>query len=404
MSGIVIVGGGQAAQSLIAKLRQLGCNDPITLVGDEPVVPYQRPPLSKKYLIGDMTLDRLLLRPESWYGEQRVTLKLKTRATAVDRAAKQIVLSTGEKIAYSKLALTTGSLPRLLPEAIGGKLAGVYAMRTLDDADRMAHELKPGRRALVIGGGYIGLEGAAVAAMKGLSVTVLELADRILQRVAAEKTSDYFRALHQSHGVTIRERTGLTRLIGDNGRVVGAELSDGSRIETDFAIAGIGIVPDDALARAAGLTIDNGIAVDAHCRTSDPDIYAAGDCASFLHQGERIRLESVGNAIDMGECIAANMMGEAVAYEAAPWFWSDQYDVKLQIAGLNRGYDATVVRPGKRAGAQSVWYYKGDKLLAVDAMNDGAAYTVGKRVIEAGRTIPQAIAADAAANLKDFLG
>lgn len=289
MSGIVIVGGGQAAQSLIAKLRQLGCNDPITLVGDEPVVPYQRPPLSKKYLIGDMTLDRLLLRPESWYGEQRVTLKLKTRATAVDRAAKQIVLSTGEKIAYSKLALTTGSLPRLLPEAIGGKLAGVYAMRTLDDADRMAHELKPGRRALVIGGGYIGLEGAAVAAMKGLSVTVLELADRILQRVAAEKTSDYFRALHQSHGVTIRERTGLTRLIGDNGRVVGAELSDGSRIETDFAIAGIGIVPDDALARAAGLTIDNGIAVDAHCRTSDPDIYAAGDCASFLHQGERIR-------------------------------------------------------------------------------------------------------------------
>lgn len=404
MSGIVIVGGGQAAQSLIAKLRQLGCNDPITLVGDEPVVPYQRPPLSKKYLIGDMTLDRLLLRPESWYGEQRVTLKLKTRATAVDRAAKQIVLSTGEKIAYTKLALTTGSLPRLLPEAIGGKLAGVYAMRTLDDADRMAHELKPGRRALVIGGGYIGLEGAAVAAMKGLSVTVLELADRILQRVAAEKTSDYFRALHQSHGVTIRERTGLTRLIGDNGRVVGAELSDGSRIETDFAIAGIGIVPDDALARAAGLTIDNGIAVDAHCRTSDPDIYAAGDCASFLHQGERIRLESVGNAIDMGECIAANMMGEAVAYEAAPWFWSDQYDVKLQIAGLNRGYDATVVRPGKRAGAQSVWYYKGDKLLAVDAMNDGAAYTVGKRVIEAGRTIPQAIAADAAANLKDFLG
>lgn len=404
MGGIVIVGGGQAAQSLIAKLRQLGCNDPITLVGDEPVVPYQRPPLSKKYLIGDMTLDRLLLRPESWYGEQRVTLKLKTRATAVDRAAKQIVLSTGEKIAYSKLALTTGSLPRLLPEAIGGKLAGVYAMRTLDDADRMAHELKPGRRALVIGGGYIGLEGAAVAAMKGLSVTVLELADRILQRVAAEKTSDYFRALHQSHGVTIRERTGLTRLIGDNGRVVGAELSDGSRIETDFAIAGIGIVPDDALARAAGLTIDNGIAVDAHCRTSDPDIYAAGDCASFLHQGERIRLESVGNAIDMGECIAANMMGEAVAYEAAPWFWSDQYDVKLQIAGLNRGYDATVVRPGKRAGAQSVWYYKGDKLLAVDAMNDGAAYTVGKRVIEAGRTIPQAIAADAAANLKDFMG
>lgn len=404
MPGIVIVGGGQAAQSLIAKLRQLGCDQPIALVGDEPVVPYQRPPLSKKYLTGEMTLDRLFLRPESWYAEQRADLRLNTRATAIDRAKHEVVLATGERLAYTKLALTTGSLPRLLPEPIGGRLDGVYAMRTLDDANRMSSELAPGRRALVVGGGYIGLEGAAVASSKGLSVTVLEVAERILQRVAADKTSDYFRALHRSHGVDVRERTGLKRLIGNDGRLVAAELADGTELPVDFAIVGIGIVPDDMLAREAGLTIDNGIAVDAHCQTSDPDIFSGGDCASFPYRGERIRLESVGNAIDMGECIAANMLDQAVTYQAAPWFWSDQYDVKLQIAGLNRGYDATVVRPGKRAGAQSVWYYKGEQLLAVDAMNDGAAYTVAKRVIEAGRTIPASVAADPSANLKDFMG
>ena len=311
-NGIVIIGGGQAAQALIGKLRQLGCSDPITLVADEPVVPYQRPPLSKKYLTGEMTLDRLLLRTEDWYGQQQATLRLSTRAVAIDPVAKCVTLSTGESLGYCKLALTTGSLPRLLPAAIGGTLAGVYAMRTLDDADRMAHELTPDRRVLVIGGGYIGLEGAAVAASKGLRVTVIELADRILQRVAAPETSDYFRALHRAHGVDIRERTGLTRLVGDDGRVVAAELADGSRLDIDFAIAGIGIVPDDRLAREAGLVIDNGIAVDAHCRTSDPDIYAAGDCASFPCEGERIRLESVGNAIDQAEAIAANMVGQPV--------------------------------------------------------------------------------------------
>jgi 3-phenylpropionate/trans-cinnamate dioxygenase ferredoxin reductase subunit len=403
MSGIVIIGGGQAAQSLAAKLRQLGATQSITLIAEEPVVPYQRPPLSKKYLTGEMALDRLYLRPESWYGEQHIDVRLKTRAAAIDRASHEVLLETGERIAYTQLALTTGSLPRLLPETIGGRLDGVYTMRTLDDANRMASELAPGRRALVVGGGYIGLEGAAVAASKGLSVTVLEVAGRILQRVAADQTSDYFRALHRGHGVDIRERTGLKRLIGDDGRVVAAELADGSEIAVDFAIVGIGIVPDDRLAREAGVTIDNGIAVDAHCRTSDPDIFAAGDCASFPHQGERIRLESVGNAIDMGECVAANMLGQTTDYVAKPWFWSDQYDVKLQIAGLNRGYDATVLRPGKRAGAQSVWYYRGGRLIAVDAMNDAAAYTVGKRLIEAGRSLPQAIAADAGANLKDFL-
>ena len=403
MTGIVIIGGGQAAQALIGKLRKLGYADPITLIADEPIVPYQRPPLSKAYLTGEMTLDRLLLRPEGWYGEQAVTLRLGTRADAIDRAGKRVRLSTGESLPYLQLALTTGSLPRLLPSAIGGGLGGVYTMRTLADADLMARELQPGKRVLVIGGGYIGLEGAAVCAKKGLQVTVIELADRILQRVAAPETSDYFRALHRSHGVEIRERTGLTRLVGEGGRVVSADLSDGTKLDIDFAIAGIGILPDDALARAAGLTIDNGIAVDAFCRTSDSDIYAAGDCASFPYEGERIRLESVGNAIDQGEAAAANMLGQATEYRAKPWFWSDQYDVKLQIAGLNRGYDSTVVRPGKREGCQSVWYYRGERLLAVDAMNDAASFALSRRIIEAGKTLPKLAAADPAANLKEWM-
>lgn len=403
MTGIVIIGGGQAAQALIGRLRKLGSADSITLVADEPVVPYQRPPLSKAYLTGELSLDRLLLRPESWYGEQNVTLRLGTRAEEIDRAAKQVMLSSGENLPYTKLALTTGSLPRLLPEAIGGRLGGVYAMRTLDDADRMASELAPGKRVLVIGGGYIGLEGAAVCAKKGLQVTVIELADRILQRVAAPETSDFFRAVHRAHGVDIRERTGLARLIGENGHVVAAELADGTRLDIDFAIAGVGIVPDDRLARAAGLAIDNGIAVDTFCQTSDAHIFAAGDCASFPYEGERIRLESVGNAIDQGEAAAANMLGQVTEYRAKPWFWSDQYDVKLQIAGLNRGYDATVVRPGKRDGSQSVWYFRGERLIAVDAMNDAASFALSRRMIEAGKSLPKAVAADPAANLKEWM-
>jgi 3-phenylpropionate/trans-cinnamate dioxygenase ferredoxin reductase subunit len=403
MSDIVIVGGGQAAQSLIAKLRKLGSAEPITLVAEEPVVPYQRPPLSKKYLTGELTLDRLLLRPETWYGEQRVTLKLGVRAEAIDRTGKRLRLSTGETLAYDKLALTTGALPRMLPAAVGGDLAGIYTMRTVADADGMAHELVPGRRVLVVGGGYIGLEGAAVAASKGLEVTIVEVAERILQRVAASETSDYFRKLHQAHGVEVRERTSLARLLGENGRVVAAELADGSRLAVDFAVVGIGIVPDDRLARAAGLAVDNGIAVDAFCRTSDPDIYAAGDCASFPAEGERLRLESVGNAIDHGEAAAANMLGEATEYRAKPWFWSDQFEDKLQIAGLNRGYESIVVRPGKREGSQSVWYYRGERLLAVDAMNDPASYMIAKRLIEAGKSVPKAVAADAGANLKELL-
>jgi 3-phenylpropionate/trans-cinnamate dioxygenase ferredoxin reductase subunit len=400
MSGIVIIGAGQAGATMAANLRSLGYDGALTLIGAETAPPYQRPPLSKGYLLGETSLERLYLRAPSFWAEQKVDLKLGAAVTAIKPSEKTLMLG-GEQLSYDQLALTTGSVPRRLPAAIGGNLKGVYTVRTLQDVDEMAAEFRPGRRLLVIGGGYIGLEAAAVGAKLGLQVTLVEMADRILQRVAAAETSDYFRAVHQSHGVDIREGTGLLKLTGD-GRVDGAVLSDGSNLATDFVIVGVGIAPDTALAEAAGLAIENGIRTDAFGRTSDPSIWAAGDCASFPHQGARIRLESVGNAIDQAEIVAANMLGAQTPYTAKPWFWSDQYDVKLQIAGLNTGYDRIVTRKGED-GAVSFWYYRSATLLALDAMNDARAYMIGKRLIEAGRSPDPAVIADGTADLKPLL-
>ncbi|TCO73503.1 NAD(P)/FAD-dependent oxidoreductase [Rhodovulum euryhalinum] len=384
MSHIVIIGAGQAGAALAAKLRALNHAGPITLIGEEAAPPYQRPPLSKKYLLGEMALERLYLRPPEFYAENGIELHLAETAVAVDRADRRVIAG-GRAIAYDQLALTTGAVPRRLPGAIGGELAGVHVVRTLADVDAMAPDFLPGARVLIVGGGYIGLEAAAVAAMKGLEVTLVEAADRILQRVAAPETSAWFRALHRAHGVDLREGTGLVRLIGE-GRVTGAELTDGTVLEVDFVIAGIGVTPATELAEVAGLATENGIAVDAMGRTSDPRIWAAGDCTSLPFRGERIRLESVQNAIDQADAVAANMLGAGVPYDPKPWFWSDQYDVKLQIAGLNTGYDRVILRAGDREGSVSHWYYRGAELLAVDAMNDPRAYMTAKRLIEAGRS------------------
>ncbi|UWQ04355.1 NAD(P)/FAD-dependent oxidoreductase [Aliiroseovarius crassostreae] len=401
MSHIIVIGAGQAGASLVAKLRNSGFEGQVTLIGEESAPPYQRPPLSKAYLLGDMALERLYLRPESFYAEQDITLRLGTRVDAIDVAAKQVVIGD-ERLAYDQLALTTGSDPRHLPAAIGGDLAGVHVVRTLGDVDRMEPEFSEGRRVLIVGGGYIGLEAAAVAAKKGLQVTLVEMADRILQRVAAPETSDYFRTLHTIHGVRILEGIGLKTLTGD-GRVSGARLSDGTTLEVDFVIVGVGITANTTLAEAAGIEIENGIKTDTQGRTSAPDIWAAGDCASFPYRGERIRLESVPNAIDQAEVVACNMMGEGVEYLAKPWFWSDQYDVKLQIAGLNTGYDRVITRPGDKEGAVSFWYYQGDTLLAVDAANDPRAYMIGKRLIEAGKSPAPKAVADTGIDLKSLM-
>jgi 3-phenylpropionate/trans-cinnamate dioxygenase ferredoxin reductase subunit len=401
MAGIVVIGAGQAGASCVAKLRTLGYQGKITLIGEEPVPPYQRPPLSKKYLLGELELERLFLRPESFYDETGIDLHLSEAVTAIDRA-DQCVIAGGHSIPYDHLVLTTGAVPRRLPGSIGGELQGVYTVRDLHDADSMAPEFVRGRHVLIVGGGYIGLEAAAVAASKGLKVTLVEMADRILQRVAAKETSDYFRALHTSHGVDIREGLGLDTLLGDT-RVTGARLSDGSELDVDFVIVGVGITPATSLAELSGVLIDNGIKCDAQGRTSDPSIWAAGDCASFPVGEARIRLESVPNAIDMAECVAENIMGARKTYVPHPWFWSDQYDVKLQIAGLNTGYDRIVTRHGEAEGHVSFWYYKGDRLLAVDAMNDARAYMVGKRLIDAGKTADPAAVANPETDLKALL-
>lgn len=381
---IVVVGAGQAGAALAQRLRLGGHAGPVTLIGAEPAPPYQRPPLSKSYLKGEMARERLFLRPESHYAQAGITLLKGTLVVAIDRAARSVMLDSGQAQPYDLLALTTGAAPRRLPEAMGGALGGVLSMRDLCDADALAARMQRGARAVIVGGGYIGLEAAAVLAGAGLAVTLLEAAPRILARVAAGETADYFRALHTAHGVTIREGVTLAALEGAGGEVRAARLGCGTRIVADLVLVGIGVRPADDLARAAGLETADGIVVDAAGRTRDPAIFAAGDCARFPHAGALIRLESVPHAIEHAEAVADAMLGHRVAYAARPWFWSDQYDVKLQIAGLNAGHTDTILRPGTRPGAQSVWYFKGDRLIAVDAMNEPRAYMTAKRWIEAG--------------------
>lgn len=403
MTHYIVVGAGQAGQSIVTTLRGQGFEGQITLIGEESAIPYQRPPLSKAYLLGNMELDRLYLRPTQYYVDENIDLRISALVTGIDAAAKTITLETDgnvETLHYDALALTTGSAARRLPAAIGGDLDGVYTMRSLADADAVAPEFVAGKSVLIVGGGYIGLEAAAVAAKKGLKVTLVEMSDRILQRVASRETSDYFRTLHESHGVIIREGVGLNRLTGET-RVTGAELSDGSTLDVDFVIVGVGIVPGTALAEAAGIAVDNGIKTDLFARTSDPSIYAAGDCASYPQNGVQVRLESVGNAIDQGAIVAKNMLGQNVEYTPKPWFWSDQYDVKLQIAGLSIGHDQVVVRDG--AGMRSHWYYKDGKLIAIDAMGDTRGYMVAKRLIESGKTADPMVVADPNADLKALL-
>jgi 3-phenylpropionate/trans-cinnamate dioxygenase ferredoxin reductase subunit len=399
MDRIVVVGAGQAGASCVAKLRSDGFGGAITLIGEEHVPPYQRPPLSKAYLLGEMALERLYLRPEAYYAENGIELMLDTVVQAIDRSDGKVIAG-GHAVDYDALVLATGSVPRRLPGRIGGEMAGVHVVRTLRDVDEMAPELREGVRALIVGGGYIGLEAAAVCSKLGLDVTLIEAADRILSRVACPETAAWFRDLHARHGVRVVEGVGLERLVGQD-RVTGAVLTDGREIPADVVIAGIGITPATALAEAAGLAVENGIRVDARGRTSDPAIWAAGDCASLPYRGHRIRLESVQNAIDQAEAVARNILGAGQDYVPHPWFWSDQYDVKLQIAGLNAGYREVVVREAE--GARSHWYYAGPTLLSVDAMNDPRAYMVGKRLIEAGRSPDPAAVADPATDLKSLL-
>ena len=379
------MGGGQAAFACVAKLRALNDMRSITIVSREEAYPYQRPPLSKKYLLGEMSLDRLMFRPTEWYAENGVDVLTGVNVVSLDRSGKQVTLSDGGRLEYGQLVFATGSTPRSLPETLTQGLGGIFTIRSFADADRLRPYMEAGQKLLVVGGGYIGLEAASVARHLGLEVTVIEAAERILARVASPATADIFRAIHHAHGVDIIEGVGLAGLTGEDGRVTGAELSDGRRLDVALVIAGIGAFAEDSVARAAGIECGNGITVDQFGRTSDPDIFAMGDCAEQDWKGLRFRLESVQNAVDQAENVALNLTGAHEPYRPKPWFWSDQYDVKLQIAGFNAGYDETIVRPGAREGACSVWYFASGDLIAVDAVNDAKAYVVGKKLLDSGK-------------------
>ena len=401
MKKVVIVGGGQAAASLAAKLRSEGFEGSIAMICKEEHPPYQRPPLSKKYLLGEMSLDRLYLRPLSFYDDQNITLHLGKAVHRIDPKKKQIMF--GEDIlGYDDLVLALGSEPRQLPVQIGGQLRNVFTVRDLADVDSLAPKFNESKHVLIIGGGYIGLEAAAVAAQRGLNVTLVEMADRILKRVAAPQTSDYFRALHISRGVAIKEGINLEKLTGNGGVANVAKFSDGTALQIDFVIVGVGIFPVTDIAAEAGLSISDGITVNALGQTSDPSIWAVGDCCSFPYKDGELRLESVPHAIDQAELVAQNIMGAKVDYVPKPWFWSDQYEVKLQITGLNTGFDEVITRKTSDASV-SFWYYKSNHLIAVDAMNDPRAYMVAKRLIESGKTADVSLVADPEADLKGLL-
>ncbi|MGV6871958.1 NAD(P)/FAD-dependent oxidoreductase [Pseudochelatococcus sp. B33] len=384
---IVIIGASHAGVSLAAKLREARYGGDLYLVGDESDLPYERPPLSKAYFLGQLSAERMLLRSAEFYRQRDIELRLSCRVEAIDPVNRTVYFG-GKTLTYDKLALVTGARPRQLPVELSRNLGGIQYVRTRADVDRMMRLSRSCSAALVIGGGYIGLEAAAAFRSLGMAVTLVENAPRILTRVASAETSAFFRKLHTDRGVRIMESTGVTELLGED-TVTGAVLTNGETVDVGLVVAGIGVIPNTELAQSARVQIDNGIVVDRRGRTSIPGIWAAGDCASFPYRDGRIRLESVQNAVDQSAIVAQDMLGQGEDYAPVPWFWSDQFDVKLQIAGLNTGYDQVVVRRG--AGeAQSHWYFRRTELLSVDAINDARSYMLARRLLAQGKSVDPA--------------
>ena len=381
LDSVVIAGAGQAGLQVAASLRLEGFQGAITLVGDEPGLPYQRPPLSKAYLLGKIGMANMHFRPASFFEEQRVTL-LHDSVEAIDRTNRRVTLASGGSLDYGHLVLAVGAHNRMLPVP-GAELDGVFGVKTLADADALAPRLKDVKNAVVVGAGFIGLEFAAVASALGVNVHVLELGERPMARAVSHEISDAFSAAHKSWGVHLDFRQGLTRIEGDNGKVCAVETTDGRRLEADLVVFGIGVIPNVKLAVEAGLDVDNGIKVDANLLTQDPAISAIGDAASFpSHFVERhIRLESVQNAMDQAKTVAARLMGKGVPYAALPWFWTDQRDLKLQIVGLNDGYDDTVVLRGDAAYQMTVLCFRRGQLVAVETLNRPAEHMVGRKLL-----------------------
>ncbi len=402
---VVIVGAGHAGAQCAIALRQHGFAGSIAMIGRENEPPYERPPLSKEYFAREKTFDRLYIRPPHFWGEKAIELVLGTSVMAVDPAAKALTLSGGKRCTYGQLVWATGGDARML-SCPGSGLSGVHGVRTREDCDRLMGEIDGGaKHIVVIGGGYIGLEAAAVLTKLGCKVTLLEALPRVLARVAGTELSAFYEAEHRAHGVDLRTGVAVEGLVGE-GRVSGVQLADGSVIPADAVIVGIGIVPAVGPLLLAGAATGNGVDVDEFCRTSLPDIYAVGDCAAFAcgwADHAIMRVESVQNANDQASCVARAICGEAQPYRAFPWFWSNQYDLRLQTAGLSVGYDATVLRGDVAARSFSVIYLKGGKMIAIDAVNMVRDYVQGRKLIEAGVSPDPARLADADAPLKELM-
>lgn len=400
---IVVIGGGQAAAQAIQSLRMGGYTGTLTLVGDEPALPYQRPPLSKAYMKGEFAEERLYFKPAAWYEDNNVELLLSTRATGIDRAARQVLLEHGGHLDYDALIIATGSRPRALPVE-GADLDGVFDLRGLADVERIRPQMTAGRSIVIVGAGYIGLEAAAVARQMGLDVTVLEMAPRVLARVTSPVMSAFYETEHRNQGVDIRTDARLSRLEGRDGQVSAAILADGTSLKADIVLVGIGILPNQELAEEAGIACDNGILVDRDARTSDPHIFAAGDCACrpLVHYGRSGRLESVHNAIEQGKLAAAAILGKPRPPEDCPWFWSDQYDLKLQIAGLSQGYDEIVLRGAPEDRKFAAFYLRNGTLIAVDAVNSAPEFLASKKLIMQGAKLAPDTLSDTSVPMKQI--
>ncbi|MCB9957469.1 MAG: FAD-dependent oxidoreductase [Rhodospirillaceae bacterium] len=403
-AGVVIVGGGQAGYQTAESLRQLGHTGAIALIAAEDFPPYQRPPLSKAYLLGDVDRHRLKFRTEAYYAEHGIDLRLGTEATGIDRAGKRLLLADGSSLAYRHLVLATGARVRLLPVP-GAGLMGVHYLRSLADVEAIERRLAEVQHVAVIGAGFIGLEFAAVARKLDKRVTVLEAAPRVMARVVAPELSGFFDETHRAHGVDIRCDTGVVEIAGRDGQVTEVVCADGHCVPAGLVVVGIGVIPETGLADACGLTCADGIVVDGHGRTSDPAIFAAGDCTSYHHPfaGQRIRLESVQNAADQGRTVAAAIAGQPRPYDTVPWFWSDQYDVKLQMVGLSAGCDRVVLRGDRAGGKFSLFHYRAGVLRAVDSVNRPADHIQARKLLAAGLSPTPGQAGDAEFKLKDLV-
>ena len=398
---IVIIGGGQAAVSCASQLRSTGFDGKISIICEENSYPYQRPPLSKKFLTGDILAERLLLKKLDYYKTNNIQVLLANRAVKIDRDNKKIYLQNGEKIDYTKLVIATGSRAKKDPLDEGDNYSNVFYLRNLYDAKNLKNALHLGKRILIIGGGYLGLEVASVCSSYGMNTIVVEGADRILKRVAGEPTAAYLRQIFSIKGVEIIENDFVKKINDVESNVTSVELASGKIIYIDSLLIASGGYAEVNLAEDANLHIKNGIKVNERLETNDPSIYAAGDCASFYHNGNFLRLESVGNAIDQGKTVALNIAGETTAFNVKPWFWTEQFDQKLQIAGLCNGYTDIIER--KLRDKVSFWYYKNKILIAVDAFNDPHSYMIGKRLIEEKKSPEKEILSDINFEVKDAL-